>query len=181
MAQTFTIVFDTRSAFRRHPRRDWQIHTSVDGRQIDRHVKNRKALRGKRIATMVSSQDGQLVEGELVFAKLVSAPKCPRSLLIASQANHRQRVRSHYKWSRSAGDRTYSAGLLARNREGIHQAKPSASHLTYQCWDSKREWDKVSTYHARWRCVNLSDLEVLSGRQGAEDMALAYRCLQVTN
>jgi hypothetical protein len=72
MAQTFIIVFDTQSALGRHPRRDWSIFASVDGRMICKPVKKRTSKVVTRVGTMVSSQNGQLVEGKLVFAKLVS-------------------------------------------------------------------------------------------------------------
>jgi len=45
---------------------------SVDGRSIKRSVSRRTDARDIRASTMVSAENGNLVEGKLIFATLVN-------------------------------------------------------------------------------------------------------------
>jgi len=55
-----------------HPMWDWRIAVSVDGRQIKRSVSRRNDARDVRASTLVSAENGNLVEGKLIFARLIS-------------------------------------------------------------------------------------------------------------
>ena len=55
-----------------HPMWDWRIAMSVDGRQIKKSVSRRNDARDIRASTLVSEENGNLVEGKLIFARLVN-------------------------------------------------------------------------------------------------------------
>ena len=67
----FTIVIEVRGAVPHNPTYDWKVIVSVDGRQIDSRVRKWKDPKDVRVSSMVSAGNGDLVEGRLIFARLV--------------------------------------------------------------------------------------------------------------
>jgi hypothetical protein len=69
--QIFTVVVRVQGAFIHYPTQDWRIISYVDGRQLNRRVRSKNNRKDITESTMVSVNDGEPVEGRLVFAKLV--------------------------------------------------------------------------------------------------------------
>jgi len=67
----FTVVIKVQGAVTHNPTYDWRVIVTVDGRQINGRVRRRKDPKDVRVSSMVSTVDGDLVEGRLVFARLV--------------------------------------------------------------------------------------------------------------
>ena len=67
----FTIVIEVRGAVPHNPMYDWRVIVSVDGRQINKAARSKTNPKDVKVSTMIFEEDGALVEGKLIFAKLV--------------------------------------------------------------------------------------------------------------
>jgi hypothetical protein len=73
--QIFTVIVRVQGAVRHHPAHDWRITVSADGRQIKRSARRRENPKDVRASTLISAENGNLVEGKLIFARLVNRNK----------------------------------------------------------------------------------------------------------
>jgi len=68
----FNVVIEVRDAAANHPTVDWAIQVKVDGHEVDSCVSRRDDLQQQKVSTMSSSRDdGVLLEGRLIFSRLV--------------------------------------------------------------------------------------------------------------
>jgi hypothetical protein len=70
--QKFTIVVDIQRTSIIGPSPAWRTTIQVDGRIIARTIKNVAQTRLERVKTMLSEDQGKLVEGRFTFSKLAS-------------------------------------------------------------------------------------------------------------
>jgi hypothetical protein len=142
-------VIQVRDAVIHHPTYDWKMVVSVDGRVIKSSSRKRNNPQDVQASSMVSIQDGKLVEGKLIFAQLVSLSSRIDQKLISSvppmtmpkllcahqnfvQSGKYQCCLSEGSWARAPEDSTV---LYQCNRTWVSQANEERSeHLP---WSSR--------------------------------------------
>jgi hypothetical protein len=77
----FTIVVQSDANINHHPSTHWKTKIKVDGREI-RACFMKNGMAKVKTSRMVSMEDGKLVEGKLIFARLVCSTSLnPRNLI----------------------------------------------------------------------------------------------------